>query len=69
MVFQFFGLEEVKKAREFQAGKAAWEEQAKADKAAKKTKDTEDRAENKAKEAAGKAAKAEKRDCNAHSPS
>ena len=33
---QFYGPEEVEKAREFQAGKTAQEEQAKAEKAAKK---------------------------------
>ena len=59
---QFFGPEEVKKAREFQAGKAAREEQEKVDKAVKKAKDAEDREEKKAREAAEKAAKAEKRE-------
>jgi len=59
---QFFGPEEVKKAREFQARKAIREEQEKADKAAKKAKDTKDREEKKAREAAEKAAKAEKKE-------
>jgi hypothetical protein len=60
-VSQFYGPEEVKKAREFQAGKIEREEQQKAEKIAKKLKDARDREAKKCMEAAEKIARAEKK--------
>jgi hypothetical protein len=59
---QFYGPEEIKKAREVQAEKAAQEAREKEEKAAKKVKDAEEREAKKAREAAEKRARAEKKE-------